>query len=92
MESVLNYAFTLNKNNLQIPVSSVTRVGIGFYVRFMVPHFYLMLSYLEGKKRIPRIVAFQFRWPIIKVLLHPQIIEDWKWVRAIKQAMREREP
>ena len=92
MEAVLNYAFTLNEKNLKIPLSSVARVGIGIYVRFLMPHFYLKLSYLEGKKQILRTVAFQFRRPVLELILHPQVIEDWKWVRAIKKAIREREP
>ena len=90
IEAVLNYAFTLGEKNFQIPLSSITRVGIGNYVRFPFPHFYLTLSYLEGKKKIPRTVGFRFRRPIIKVILRPQVIEDWKWVKVIRKAMSEK--
>lgn len=88
VEDVLNYALTLHKNNFQIPLSSVVKVGVGFYLRFLLPHFHLRVSYLEAKKKVPRTFAFQFRRPMLEVLLRPQIIEVWTWAGAIKRAIR----
>jgi len=88
-EAVLDYAFALNKRNLQIPLSHITKVGIGCYFRFLLPHFYLKLSYYEGKKKNLCDASFQFRWPPLDAPMHPQIIEGWKWARATRKAINE---
>lgn len=89
MKDVLDYAFTLNKSNFQIPLTSIVKVGIGTFIRFPLPHFYLYILYTQGKKKLPGTVAFQFRRPILQVIIRPHIIEVWKWRRAIKQAIKE---
>ena len=88
-EAVLDYAFTLNKKNFQIPLSRIARVGTGLYFRFLLPHFYLKLSYYEGKKNNLRDVSFRFRWIPLDAPLHPQVVENWKWARAIRKAVSE---
>jgi hypothetical protein len=89
MTTVLDYALTLNKNNFQLPLSSITRVGIGAFTWLPLPRFCLTVSYLNSKKRVLRTVAFQFRRPISEVIFHPQITTDWGWVKAIKRATKE---
>jgi hypothetical protein len=86
MEVVLDHALTMHKNCLEIPLGSISRVGIGAFVRFPFPVFYLAVSYLKGKKGVSSLAAFQFRWPRMEIMLHPQLIADWGWVRAIRRA------
>jgi hypothetical protein len=87
MEVVLDHALTLHKNCIEIPLDSITRVGIGAFVRLPFPVFYLAVSYLKGKNGTSRVAAFQFRWPRMEIMLHPQVIADLGWVRVIRRAM-----
>ena len=89
MEAVLNHALTLHKNCFQIPLPSIIRVGIGAFVRFPFPYFYLSVSYHKGKKQTPHTAAFQFRRAKSEILFHPQIIADWGWMIAIRRAIQE---
>ena len=89
VETVLNHALTLHKNCFQIPLSSIVRVGIGAFIWFPLPHFYLGVSYLKGNKQTPHTVAFQFRSAKSQIFWPPQIIKDWGWVRVINRAMQE---
>lgn len=88
IETVLDHALTLHKGCLQIPLASIARVGIGAVSGFPFPHFCLTVSYYEGKKRNPRVVAFQFKRPKSVVFQSPQIISDIRWRKAILRAMK----
>ncbi len=88
IETVLDHALTLHKNCFQIPLQSILKVGIGVFVRFPFPYFYLSVSYYRGKKQTPHTTAFQFRRPKSEIIFHPQVIADWCWVMAIKRALR----
>ena len=89
IETVLNHALTLHKNCFQIPLPSIIRIGIGAFVRFPFPYFYLRVSYLKGRKQTPQTAAFQFRRPKSEIIFHPQVIADLGWMIAIKRAIRE---
>jgi hypothetical protein len=89
IETVLDHALTLHKNNFQIPLSSIIRVGIGAFGGYPVPHFYLSVFYLESKKLTPHTVAYQFKKSRSGLFSQPQIITDWGWQRAIRRAIKE---
>jgi len=89
IETVLNHALTLHKKCFQIPLSSITGIGIGAYFRPPFPYCYLKVSYLKGKQQIPQTVAFQFKRPKHEIMLHQQLITDLGWKRAIRRAIRE---
>jgi len=88
-ESVLNYAFTLNRNNFQIPLSSIGNVTIGTFRWNPFPHVCLTVVYFDGKQVSSRSASFQFIRPIKQTILKPQLIVDIGWVMAIKKAMRD---
>jgi hypothetical protein len=88
METVLNYAFTLNRNNFQIPLSSIGNVRIGTFNWIPFPHICLTVIYFDGKHTMSRSASFQFIRPIKQTILKPQIVVGIGWVRAIKQAMK----
>jgi hypothetical protein len=83
IETVLDHALTLHKDNFQIPLSSIVQVGICSLVGFPFPYFYLSVFYLEGKKMTPHTAAFQFRNST-----QPQIIMDWGWKGAIRRTIK----
>jgi hypothetical protein len=87
METVLNYAFTLNRNNFQIPLSSIGNVRIGTFNWSPFPHVCLTVTYFDGIHTASKSASFQFIRPIKQTILKPQIIVGVGWVRAIKQAM-----
>ena len=89
IETVLDHALTLHKNCFQIPLSSVIKVGTGAFAGFPLPHLYLSIFYLKGKKLTPQMAAFQFEKPGSGLLSAPQIIIDWGWKRAIQRAVQE---
>lgn len=89
IETVLDHALTLHKNCFQMPLSSITRVGIGAYVRFPFPYFYLKVYYRRGKKQASNVVNFQFRRKKTIIIFHPQLIEDLGWRKAIKRVLKE---
>jgi hypothetical protein len=91
METVLNYAFTLNQNNFQIPLSSIAGVRIGTFNWNPFPHICLTVIYFDGKNTDSKLASFVFLRPIKQTILHPQIIVDIGWIRAIKQAMKKAE-
>jgi len=89
MNAVLDHALTLNKNNFQIPLSSVMQAGVGIFAGFPLPHFYLWVIYLKGKNRISHTVSFQFGQAQPGIFFKPQLIVDWEWKNAIQQAVKE---
>jgi hypothetical protein len=89
IETVLDHALTLHKNCFQIPLSSIIKVGTGVFPGFPLPHAYLSISYLKGKKLVLQMTAFQFENYGTGLLFEPQIITDWRWKRAIERAVKE---
>ena len=89
IETVLNHALTLHKNCLQIPLHNITRVGIGSFMRFPFPYFYLTITYLKSRKQTPYTVNFQFLRPKHELSFYPQIVQDFSWMNSIKWAIRE---
>lgn len=90
-ETVLNYAFTLNRDNFQIPLSSIGAARVGTFQWNPFPHVCLSVVYFDGKNTSSRLASFQFIRPIKQTILHPQLIVDIGWVRAINRAMKENE-
>lgn len=89
IDTVLDHALTLHKNCFQVPLSSITRIGIGAFIRFPFPYFYLKVSYRRGNKKAIQITNFQFRRKKTDILLHPQIVSDWGWMRVIRRTLKE---
>jgi hypothetical protein len=92
IETVLNHALTLHKNNFQISLSAVIRPGIGVLPGFPLPRFCLSVFYLKGKKLIPYSAAFHFKNPGPGMFSPPQIVTDWRWKRAIQRAIEAAVP
>jgi len=88
METVLNYAFTLDANNFQIPLSSIGGVRIGTFNWNPFPHICLTIIYFDGKHPASKSASFQFIRPIKQTILNPQIVVVIGWVRAINQAIK----
>jgi hypothetical protein len=91
METVLNYAFTLNRDNFQIPLSAIGAVRVGAFRWNPFPHVCLSVVYFDGKNTSSRLASFQFIRPIKQTILHPQLFVDIGWVRAINRAIKENE-
>ena len=87
METVLNYAFTLNQKNFQIPLSEIRRIGVGIFTLYPYPRFCLTVSYLPNSRSKQKTVAFQFRDVTSKSIFKLQLAEDYRWAKAIKQAI-----
>ena len=87
-ESVLNYAYTLNRDNFQIPLSNVIGLKIGAYNWTPIPHVCLSIVYVDGKNLTTRMRAFQFIRPYKQTILKPQFILVIDWIRAIKQTIK----
>jgi hypothetical protein len=90
-ETVLNYAFSLNRDNFQIPLSAIGAVRIGTFRWNPFPHVCLSVFYFDGKSASSRLASFQFIRPIKQTILHPQLFVDIGWVRAINRAIKENE-
>jgi len=91
METVLNYAFTLNRDNFQMPLSAIINVRIGTFNWNPMPHVCLTVTYFDGRHKANNSVSFQFIRPIKQTVLNPQIAVVIGWVRAIKQAIKNSE-
>jgi hypothetical protein len=91
IETVLNYAFTLNKNNFQIHLSTIAGVRIGTFNWNPIPHICLTVIYFDGKQATSKLASFQFLRPIKQTILNPQIVVDISWIRAIKKAIKNAE-
>jgi len=87
-ESVLNYAFTLNRDNFQIPLSNVVGLKLGAYNWTPIPHFCLSIVFVDGKTINTRMAAFQFIRPYKQTILKPQIFLVLDWIRVIKLAIK----
>ncbi len=90
--TVLNYAFTLNRNNFQIPLSSIGKVRIGAFNWNPFPHVCLTVIYFDGKQTSGKSASFQFIRPIKQTILKPQIVVGIGWVKTINQAIKNAEP
>ena len=88
IDSVLNYAYTLNKNNFQIPLSNVIGLKIGAYNWTPIPHVCLTIIYVDRKYLTNRMASFQFIRPYKQTILKPQFMLVMDWIRAIKQAIK----
>jgi hypothetical protein len=86
IETVLNYAVTLNRSNFQITLSSISKIKIGVLKWNPFPNACLEVIYYEGK--IVKRASFQFLRPLKHTIFNPQIITDIGWVMAIKRAMK----
>ena len=91
LETVLNYAFTLDRNNFQIPLPSIGNVRTGSFNWNPFPHVCLTVIYFDGKHPSSKSASFQFIRPIKQTILKPQIVVTIGWVRAIKKAMENAE-
>lgn len=89
MEAVLDHALTLHKNCFQIKLSSIIKAETIFMMGFPLPRFYLSVYYLDGIKLTPGTVTFYFGKSRTEMLSRPQIIADWDWARAIRQAVKK---
>jgi len=88
IDSVLNYAYTLNKSNFQIPLSNVISLKIGAYNWTPIPHVCLSIVYVDGKNSTNRMRAFQFIRPYKQTILKPQFMLVMDWIRTIKQTIK----
>ena len=87
-EQVLNYAYTLNRDNFQIPLSSIMGLKIGAYNWTPIPHICLTIVFVD-KHAATRMAAFQFIRPYKQTLLKPQIMLVIDWIREIKKAIKD---
>ena len=87
-ETVLNYAFSLNRSNFQIPLSAIGKIRIGAFNWMPLPHVCLSVIYFDGKHTASKLASFQFIRPIKQTILNPQLFVDIGWVRAINKAMK----
>jgi hypothetical protein len=87
-ESVLNYAYTLNRNNFQIPLSTIVSLKIGAYNWTPIPHVCLTVIFVDRKYLTNRMVSFQFIRPYKETILKPQFMLVMDWIRTIKQAIK----
>jgi hypothetical protein len=91
MKEVLDHGLTLNKENLEIPLSLIMQAGVGNLYSFPMPRFCLSVYYLHPKKLIPYTVTFQFRNARSNILFgifaQPQVITAWSWGKSIRNAM-----
>ena len=91
METVLNYAYKLDRKNFQIPLSAIAGLKLGAYNWTPIPHVCLSVIYYDGKNPTSRMVAFQFIRPYKQTILKPQLLLIIDWIRAIKQAIKTHE-
>ena len=87
-EAVLNYAFSLNRSNFQIPLSAIGKVNIGTFNWTPFPHVCLSVIYFDGKHTASKSASFQFIRPLKQTILNPQLFVDIGWVQAINKAMK----
>lgn len=91
MREVLDHGLTLNKENLEIPLSSIIKAGVGNLYSFPMPRFCLSVYYLHPKKLVPHTVTFQFRNARSNILFglftQPQVITALSWGKTIRKAM-----
>jgi hypothetical protein len=87
-ETVLNYAFSLNGSNFQIPLPAIGKVTIGTFNWTPFPHVCLSIVYFDGKHTTGKSASFQFIRPLKQTIINPQLIVDIGWVQAINKAIK----
>jgi hypothetical protein len=90
-ESVLNYAYTLNKDNFQMPLSSIVGLKIGAYNWTPIPHICLSIAFIDHKNNAKRVISFQFIRPYKQTIFKPQFFLVLDWIRDIKNAINSAE-
>ena len=89
-EEVLNYAFTLNRDNFQIPLSNIISLKIGAYNWTPIPHVCLTVVFID-KRNDTKMAAFQFIRPYKQTIFKPQFFLVIDWIREIKLAIKNSE-
>jgi hypothetical protein len=89
IENVLDYAFKLNRNNFQIPLSLIGDVSVGVFSWNPFPRVCLKVTYFDGKHPVGKRTAFHFLRPFKQIILNPQLFVDIGWVRTIKKAIKD---
>ena len=89
-EDVLNYAYTLDRDNFQVPLSMITSLKIGAYNWTPIPHICLTIVFVD-KRATTRMAAFQFIRPYKQTLMKPQFMLVMEWIREIKKAIKNAE-
>jgi hypothetical protein len=91
MKEVLDHGLALNRENLEIPLSSIIQTGVGNLYSFPMPRFCLSVYYLHPTKLTPHTVTFQFRNArsgiLFGIFTQPQVITAWSWGKSIRKAM-----
>jgi len=89
-EQLIQFALTLHKKNLQVPLSSIVSARIGFQLMFQLifpsPKPYLRVSYKTGSRNI-KTERFRFRLPLLKRMLMSEF-PTLGWTRAINKAVK----
>jgi hypothetical protein len=88
-EAVLNYAYTLDRQNMQIPLSNIVGLKIGAYNWTPIPHICLTVVFVDGKDIRHRVASFQFIRPYKQTILKPQFMLVMDWIREIKRAVKK---
>jgi hypothetical protein len=91
MKEVLDHGLSLNKENLEIPLSSIIKAGVGNLFSFPTPRFCLSIYYLHPRKLTPHTVTFQFinaRSNILfGIFAQPQVFTASSWGKSIRKAI-----
>jgi hypothetical protein len=91
MKEVLDHGLSLNKENLEIPLSSIIKAEVGNLFSFPVPRFCLSIYYLHPWKLTPQTATFQFinaRSNILfGIFAQPQVITASSWSKSIRKAI-----
>jgi hypothetical protein len=91
MKEVLDHGLSLNKENLEIPLYSIIKAGVGNYFSFPTPRFCLSVYYLHPRKLTPQTITFQFLNARSNILFgiftQPQVMTAWSWGKSIRKAV-----
>ncbi|MFH1003322.1 MAG: hypothetical protein V1780_04180 [Chloroflexota bacterium] len=83
---LIKYALSLNKNNFQLPLSSIVSVKTGGFFTFPRFNLCLRLTYRSPGKK-PKRLTFLFQTAFIRVLFRSEPL-TMEWVRAVKKAAK----
>lgn len=86
-EKVLQFALSLHRRNLEVPLSSIISVKAGLYSIFPILNLYMRVVYKSASKKI-KTVSFKFRPPFLKRLLMSDT-PTLGWVWDIRKAMKK---
>lgn len=89
MKEVLDHALTLHQENLEIPLTSIIRAGVGNLFSFPMPRFCLSVYYLHPRKLVPHTVTFQFKNTRMGIFTKPQLITAGSWGKTIRSVINE---